>query len=111
VAQALRLMLTFAVESSARGSAVTLDIKAAGGTAQFDVKWTAAPQALTDAALPHLLEAFARAQAAEPLEAGRPAWVLSLCQRVAEAHDGQFSQQPLDDGAPAALAMSLPLAD
>ena len=110
VAQALRLMLTFAVESSARESGVRLDVKATGGAAQFDLTWTAAPEALTDAALPHLLEAFARAQAVEPLEAGRPAWVLSLCQRVAEAHEGQFSQQPLADGAPAALALSLPVA-
>jgi len=109
VAQALWLMLAFAVESSAHGAAVTLDVSAAGAFAQLGVQWTAAPQALTDAALPHLFEAFARMQAAEPLEAGRPAWVLSLCQRVAEVHEGQFSQQSLSDGAAVELAMTLPL--
>jgi K+-sensing histidine kinase KdpD len=110
IAQALWLMLTFAVESSAQGAGVALDVSATAASARFDVKWTASPQALTDEALPHLLEPFARTQAREPLEAGRASWVLSLCQRVAEAHGGRFEQQPLGEGAATALALSLPVA-
>lgn len=110
IAQALWLMLMFAVESSARGTGVVLDVSATTASARFDVTWTASPPALTDDALPHLLEPFARAQAHEPLEAGRAAWVLSLCQRVAEAHGGRFEQQPLTEGAATALALYVPLA-
>jgi K+-sensing histidine kinase KdpD len=110
IAQALWLMLTFAVESSAQGASVTLGAGVMSASVQFDVKWTAAPQALTDDSLSHLLEPFARAQACEPLETGRAAWVLSLCQRVAEAHGGRFEQQPLVDGVGTALAFSVPVA-
>jgi signal transduction histidine kinase len=110
IAQALWLMLTFAVESSAQAGSVTLDVKATGSAVQFDVKWAAARQALTDNSLPHLLEPFAREQAGEPQEAGRAAWILSLCQRVAEAHGGRFEQQPLVEGEPTALALNVPLA-
>ncbi|TAM03486.1 MAG: HAMP domain-containing histidine kinase [Paraburkholderia sp.] len=110
IAQALWLMLMFAVEASAQGAAVTLDVNATAAAAGFEVTWTAAPQALTDEAVPHLLEPFARAQAREPLEAGRAAWVLSLCQRVAEAHGGRFQQQPLVEGTVTALALSVPAA-
>ncbi|RQH05672.1 sensor histidine kinase [Paraburkholderia dinghuensis] len=110
IVQALWLMLMFAVESSAHDGGATLDVSATAASAHFDVKWTAAPQALTDEALPHLLEPFARAQAREPLEVGRAAWVLSLCQRVAEAHGGHFEQQPLTEGETTALVLTLPLA-
>jgi K+-sensing histidine kinase KdpD len=106
LAQSLWLMLAFAVESSAHGTTVTLGVSATAAAVQFDVKWSAMPEALTDEALPHLLEPFARAQAREPLEAGRVAWVLALCQRVAEAHAGRFEQQPLDAGAK--LVLSVP---
>lgn len=108
--QALWLMLAFAVESSAQGGNVTLGVSAAASVVQFDVKWTAAPQALTETALPHLLEPLAREQALEPLEAGRTAWALALCLRVAEAHGGRFEQQALVEGGPAALGLNLPLA-
>jgi signal transduction histidine kinase len=108
--QALWLMLAFAAESSARGGSVTLGVSAAANAVQFDVTWTAAPQALTDASLLHLLEPLAREQALEPLETGRTAWVLALCQRVAEAHGGRFEQGALVEGAPAALGLNVPLA-
>ncbi|WP_027797828.1 sensor histidine kinase [Paraburkholderia acidipaludis] len=108
--QALWLMLAFAVESSAQGASVTLEVSATASAVQFDVKWTAAPQALTDASLPHLLEPFAREQAREPLESGRTAWVLALCLRVAEAHGGRFEQRPLAEGKAAALGLNVPLA-
>ncbi|WP_322012559.1 HAMP domain-containing sensor histidine kinase [Paraburkholderia sp. J12] len=108
IAQALWLMLTFAVETSAQGASVVLDVSAAANAAQFDVKWRATPAALTDDALAHLLEPFARVQASEPQETGRHAWVLALCQRVAEAHGGKFEQLPLLDGEAAALSLSIP---
>ncbi|HEY4804097.1 MAG TPA: histidine kinase dimerization/phospho-acceptor domain-containing protein, partial [Paraburkholderia sp.] len=82
-AQALWLMLVFATETSAQGASVALAASATATAAQFEVKWRATPQTLTDEALPHALEPFARAQASEPQEAGRHAWVLALCQRVA----------------------------
>lgn len=110
LAQALWLMLAFAVEASSHGTTVTLGVNAASAAARFDVKWSAAPQALGDEALPHLLEPYARGQALEPLEPGRAAWVLSLCQRVAEAHGGRFEQQPLAVGEATSLALSVPLA-
>ena len=109
IAQALWLMLTFAVESSAQAGSVTLDAKATGSSVQFDVRWTAAPQTLTDSSLPHLLDPLAREQASEPPEAGRAAWVLSLCQRVAEAHGGRFEASALAEGGDAELMLSLPL--
>jgi signal transduction histidine kinase len=107
IAQALWLMLIFAVETSAPGAHVTLAAGATTNAAQFDVKWHATPQALADDAAPHLLEPFARAQASEPQETGRHAWVLALCQRVAEAHGGKFEQTPLADGEATALSLSL----
>jgi signal transduction histidine kinase len=109
IVQTLWLMLAFAVESSAQGGTVTLEASATVSAVQFDVKWAAAPQALTDASLPHLLEPLAREQALEPLESGRTAWVLALCLRVAEAHGGRFEQRGLVEGEPAALGLSVPL--
>ncbi len=104
-AQALWLMLVFAVESAAPGSTATLSARVEAGNARFELVYEATPDALTDEALPHLLEAFARVQAREPQETGRYAWVLALCQRVAEAHGGSFAQP----GGGATLALSLPL--
>lgn len=92
LAQALWLMLTFAVESSARETGVALESTLDGTLWQATVAFTPAPAALNDATLAHLLEAFARRQAQEPREAGRIAWVLALCKRVAEAHGGKFEQ-------------------
>jgi K+-sensing histidine kinase KdpD len=96
-AQALWLMLVFATETSVQGTSVALAASATATTAQFEVKWRATPQALTDEALPHALEPFARSQASEPQEAGRHAWVLALCQRVAEAHGGRL-EPPVSAG-------------
>lgn len=110
IAQALWLMLVFAVEAAASGETVTLEAGATPAAAQFGVRWRAAPQTLTDDALAHLLEPFARAQAGEPLEAGRSAWVLALCQRVAEAHGGRFEQQPFAAEEATTLVLSLPRA-
>ncbi|CAG9218006.1 Histidine kinase [Paraburkholderia tropica] len=107
LAQSLWLMLVFAAETSAQGAQIALNVSATATAAQFEVQWTASPQTLTDDALPHALEAFARAQAAEPQEAGRAAWVLSLCQRVAEAHGGRFEAQPLVAGEAATLTLSV----
>jgi signal transduction histidine kinase len=108
IVQTLWLMLAFAIESSAQGGSVTLEASATGAAVQVDVKWAAAPQAFTDASLPHLLEPLAREQALEPLESGRTAWVLALCLRVAEAHGGRFEQQAHADEADTTLVLSLP---
>ncbi|TAL91953.1 MAG: HAMP domain-containing histidine kinase [Paraburkholderia sp.] len=104
LAQALWLMLTFAIESSARETGIVLESTLEGTLWQATVTWTPAPAALDDPALPHLLEAFARRQAQEPREAGRIAWVLALCKRVAEAHGGKFEQHE------ATLVLRIPLA-
>lgn len=92
LAAALWLMLTFAVETSAEGATVTLAAKADKSAWHATVTYDANSAALDDASLPHLLEAFARKQAAEPREAKRIAWVLALCKRVAQAHGGSFEQ-------------------
>ncbi|MFT4069802.1 sensor histidine kinase [Paraburkholderia sp.] len=92
LAAALWLMLTFAVEASARDAEVTLAARADTGTWHASVAYTPNEDALNDAALPHMLEAFARKQAGEPREAKRIAWVFALCKRVAEAHGGSFEQ-------------------
>ncbi|QNB14241.1 HAMP domain-containing histidine kinase [Paraburkholderia tropica] len=107
LAQSLWLMLVFAAETSEPGAQIALNVSATATSAQFEVKWTASPQTLLDGALPHVLESFALAQAAEPQEAGRAAWVLSLCQRVAEAHGGRFDAQPLVAGEAATLTLSV----
>ncbi|WP_321955679.1 sensor histidine kinase [Paraburkholderia bannensis] len=111
VAQALWLLLAFAAETGVRGSTVTLAVTTTGATgaaAQFEVRWQASLDALTDDALPHVLEPFARAQAREPQEVGRFPWVLALCQRVAEAHGGRFEAQPLVQGEAALFTLSVP---
>lgn len=107
---ALWLMLTFAVEASANGSKVALASRADATSWHATVVFDAAPAALDDESLPHLLEPFARTQARAPREAGRIAWVLALCKRVAEAHGGTFIQGELQDGQPATLALQVPLA-
>jgi len=107
-AQALWLMLVFAVEASARGATVTLDVADDGGQLRLVVGFVATARALTDDTVPHRLEVFARAQASAPQESGQAAWVLALCQRVAEAHGGRFQSGPLTDGAPATLTLTLP---
>ncbi|WP_114812847.1 sensor histidine kinase [Paraburkholderia kururiensis] len=109
ISQALWLMLTFATEASARGGTVLLAAASIGTSAHFNVAYSPSPQTLTDESLPHLLEAFARRQAQEPREAGRIAWVLSLCRRVAEAHGGAFEQAMPEAGKSATLALHVPL--
>jgi len=106
--QALWLMLIFAVEASARGATVTLGVNGENGELRLAVDFVAATHALTDDAVPHRLEAFARAQASQPQDGSQPAWVLALCQRVAEAHGGRFDAHALADGTPATLALTLP---
>jgi signal transduction histidine kinase len=110
LAAALWLMLTFAVEASANAGKVTLassaDATAWSAVVSFDVTLAA----LDDPSLPHLLEPFARTQARAPSEAGRIAWVLALCKRVAEAHGGSFEQSEMQDRQPATLALRIPLA-
>lgn len=108
VAQALWLLLAFAAETGARGSTVTLAVSATSAAAQFELSWQASLDSLTDDAEPHVLEPFARTQAREPQEAGRFPWVLSLCQRVAEAHGGRFEAQPLAQGEAALFTLSVP---
>ncbi|TDV39631.1 histidine kinase [Paraburkholderia caballeronis] len=107
--QALWLMLVFAAEASARHATIALDVAEEASQIRLAVGFTATMQALTDAAVPHRLEAFARTQACQPQETGRAAWVLALCQRVAEAHGGRFEAEPLKDGAPATLTLRLPI--
>jgi signal transduction histidine kinase len=92
LAAALWLMLTFAAEASAQGTEVALAARADNGAWHASVTYEPNDAALNDAALPHVLEAFARKQAGEPREAKRIAWVFALCKRVAEAHGGSFEQ-------------------
>ena len=108
LAAALWVMLTFAVESSAQGAAVTLESRADATSWHAAVTYEASA-ALVDTSLPHVLETFARKQAREPREANRIAWVLALCKRVAEAHGGGFEQQDAAQSAPATLSLRVPL--
>lgn len=108
IGQALWLMLAFATEASVAGATVSLEVSVAATAVQFEVHWQASQAALADEALPHLFEPFARAQAREPQEAGRYAWVLALCQRVAEAHGGRFEARPLVEGEAASLTLNVP---
>ncbi|WP_246174213.1 sensor histidine kinase [Paraburkholderia hayleyella] len=113
IANALWLMLVFAVESSVSATRVSLSasVDAPAQAWCVTVEFQALPAALTDPALPHLLEAYARQQAQEPLDAGQAAWVLTLCRRVAQAHDGRFEQQAaVAPGQAATLRLWLPLA-
>jgi signal transduction histidine kinase len=119
LAAALWLMLTFAVEASARGARVALATRADTGAWHASVAYEPNHAALNDAALPHMLEAFARKQAGEPREAKRIAWVFALCKRVAETHGGSFEQcdaaqageagAQLDRPETATLALRIPL--
>ena len=110
IAQALWLMLVFAAETSAQGASVTLAACATASAIQLELKWHATRQALIDDALAHVLEPFARAQASQQQEAGRYAWVLALCQRVAEAHGGRFEAPALvGEGEDMTLVMNVPL--
>lgn len=109
IGQALWLMLTFATEASAAGTAVSLDVSVTATAVQFEVHWQTNRAALDNETLPHLLERFARAQAGEQQEAGRAPWVLALCQRVAEAHGGRFEAQPLVEGEAASLTLNVPI--
>ncbi|WP_213301549.1 sensor histidine kinase [Paraburkholderia sacchari] len=109
IGQALWLMLAFATEASTPGALIMLDVSVTATAAQFEVHWQANDAALADETLPHLFEAFARAQARELQEAGRAPWVLALCQRVAEAHGGRFEARPLVEGEAAALTLNVPV--
>ncbi|MDE1182070.1 HAMP domain-containing sensor histidine kinase [Paraburkholderia sp.] len=110
IAAAVWLMLTFAVEASARNTAVTLSSRADASMWHTVVTLHAATAALDDPTVPHLLEAFARKQAGEPREAGRISWVLAMCKRVAEAHGGTFEQAEMRDNEPMTLTLHVPLA-
>lgn len=110
LAAALWLLVTFAVEASANGAVVALNASADASMFHATATYRPVPSALTDAALPHVLENFARTQATHPREAGRISWVLGLCKRVAEAHDGAFEQGEWQDGQPATLKLRVPLA-
>lgn len=108
LAQAFWLMIAFAVEASAASSAVGISGVLEGNTFDTTVSFNASVKPLLDPALPHVLEAFARSQATQPREAGRIAWGLALCKRVAEAHGGSFEHSDIADGAPATLKMRVP---
>jgi signal transduction histidine kinase len=108
LAAALWLMLTFAVEASAQGAAVTLTSRA-DATAWHTAVTYETSAALDDPSVPHVLEAFARKQAREPREPSRIAWVLALCKRVAQAHGGSFEQNDATESARATLALRVPL--
>lgn len=109
LAAALWVMLTFAVEASTEGAAVTLAARADATRWYAAVSFKPSATALDDPAVPHLLEAFARKQAREPREAKRIAWVFALCKRVAEAHGGSFEQSDILEGETATLALQVPL--
>ncbi|MDR5856950.1 HAMP domain-containing sensor histidine kinase [Caballeronia sp. LZ062] len=108
--QMLWLMLVFAAEASARDATVQVSSVVEGGMWRTDVRFTTSAQALTDASSPHALEAFARRQSLEPREAGRIAWGLALCKRVAEAHGGGFEQANIVDGQEAVLSARIAVA-
>lgn len=110
LAQALWIMLVFAVDASAPGAKVTLTSQIDAGFWRTEIAFEASFAALADSELPHSLEPFARTQAVVPREAGRIAWVLALAQRVAAAHGGTFEQGPMDDGAASTLVLRVPLA-
>ncbi|MCS6473417.1 sensor histidine kinase [Burkholderia thailandensis] len=112
VAQALWSMLTFAIEASAPGGEVTLGCVGSADATRLNVTFRAQPSALTDAALPHVFETFARRDALAERHGERPASVFALAQRVARAHGGAFAQapSPLADSAHATLALTIPAA-
>lgn len=109
LAQAIWIMLVFAVDASAPGSRVTLTSQIDSPFWRAEVAFDASFAALADTELPHALEPFARTQAIVPREAGRIAWVLALAQRVAAAHGGVFEQSPTDDGARSTLVLRVPV--
>ncbi|ANB77428.1 histidine kinase [Paraburkholderia phytofirmans OLGA172] len=109
LAAALWVMLTFAVEASTQGAAVTLAAHADAARWHATVTFNQSAAALDDPSVPHLLEAFARKQAREPREAKRIAWVFALCKRVAEAHGGSFEQSDAPESETATLALHVPL--
>jgi signal transduction histidine kinase len=109
--QALWLMLAFATEASAAGSTVVLTGRMDGSTFEAVVTFKVSLQNLSDTTLPHVLEGFARVQAAQPREAARIAWVLSLCKRVAEAHGGAFEHDDFIDDTSVALKFRVPASD
>jgi signal transduction histidine kinase len=108
--QMLWLMLTFAVEASARDTTVQVASVIEGNMWRTDVRFTASAKALTDASAPHALEAFARRQALEPREGGRIAWAFALCKRVTEAHGGAFEHANIVDGAEVVLSARIAVA-
>jgi signal transduction histidine kinase len=108
--QALWLMIVFASEMSAAGSTVSIKSAVDGGLFDTTVSFDVSVKSLLDPTLPHVLETFARSQATQPREAGRIAWGLALCKRVAEAHGGSFDQTDIVDNAPATLTLKLPTA-
>ncbi|WP_323119893.1 sensor histidine kinase [Burkholderia alba] len=108
LAQAIFTMLVFAVEAGAPQCAVTLACANEGDAVRFDATFPARPAALTDPTLPHVFEPFARQEAQRERDGKHCAWVLALCQRVAQAHGGAFAQGPLADGAPATLSLTVP---
>lgn len=110
LSQALWVMLTFAVEGSAPGAAVTFASGIDAGFWRIEVAHRASFAAFADGELPHALEPFARKQAVQPREASRIAWVLALAQRVAAAHGGAFEQSATVDGERSTLALRVPLA-
>lgn len=109
LAAALWVMLTFAVEASSKGAAVTLAARADASRWYATVTFNQSAAALDDASVPHVLEAFALKQAREPREAKRIAWVFALCKRVAEAHGGSFEQSDASEGETVTLALHVPL--
>nr|WP_250452954.1 HAMP domain-containing sensor histidine kinase [Caballeronia sp. ATUFL_M2_KS44] len=108
--QMLWLMFAFAAEASARDSSVQVTSNIEGNMWRTDVRFTASAKALTDASLPHVLEAFARRQALEPREGGRIAWAFALCKRVTEAHGGAFEHANIADGADVVLSARIAVA-
>jgi K+-sensing histidine kinase KdpD len=110
LAAALWLLVAFAVEASASGATVKLEGDVDASKFCATVTWQPSLAALTAPALPHVLENFARQQATHPREAGRISWVLGLCKRVAEAHEGAFEQGQWSDGQPTTLKLRVPLA-
>jgi K+-sensing histidine kinase KdpD len=109
LAQAVWVMLAFAVEGSGRGNAVVLSSSVESGFWCVDVKHTMSVAAFGDVELAHVFEGVARKQAMQPREAGRIAWVLALPQTIAVAHGGTFKQSATLDAQPSMLSLRVPL--
>ncbi|MEX3630247.1 MAG: sensor histidine kinase [Burkholderia sp.] len=110
LAQALWTLAVFAIEAAASGSTVTLacDALHSADSVGFELAFTAEPDAIVDASLPHAIDPGARREALLERDGRRPPWAVALCQRVALAHGGSFTALELAAGSAARNTLTLP---